>query len=126
MNPIKVLVPLAILSLSGCITAPSYDEIQRLPVNRTELVQAPLDCLFERGVEQVTSKVWMGEPKPDGYFNQKRGYAWFRQPLTILLLKPEGPSTTSITRQQTPSAAGFGQGDFLMDYFASNPCRHQP
>lgn len=126
MNLIKVLVPPAILSFSGCITAPSYEDIQRLPVNRSELVRAPLDCLFEKGLEKVTSKIWLGEPKPDGYLNQKQGDGWFRQPLTILMLKTEGANATRVTRQQTPSAAGFGQGDYLMDYFASNPCRQNP
>ena len=74
----------------------------------------------------MTSKIWMGEPKPDGYLNQEQGYGWFRQPLTILMLKAEGANATSITRQQTPSAAGFGQGKYLMKYFASNPCMQKP
>jgi hypothetical protein len=125
MNP-KVLVPAAILGLGGCVTAPSYEDIQKLPANRVELVEAPIDCLFEKGVQTVTSKIWMGEPKPDGYLNQKQGYGWFRQPLTILMLKAEGANTTRITRQQTPSAAGFGQGEYLMEYFASNPCMQKP
>ncbi|WP_313065434.1 hypothetical protein [Achromobacter animicus] len=123
---LKALIPATALSLSGCVTAPSYEEIQRLPINRTELVHAPLDCLFEKGVQTVTSRVWMSEPKPDGYLNQKQGYGWFRQPLTILMLKAEGANTTRITRQQTTSAAGFGQGEYLMQYFASNPCIQKP
>jgi len=82
-----------------------------------------MDCLYEKAVEQITSRVWMSEPKPDGYINQQRGYAWFRQPLTIVSLKTDGPTSTRITRQQTPSANTFGQGDYLMDFLASNPCK---
>lgn len=119
---LKVLVPAAILGLSGCVTAPSYESIQKLPVNRAQLVQAPIDCLFGKGVEMVTSRIWMGEPKPDAYLDQRQGYGWFRQPLTILMLKAEGSNVTRVTRQQTPSATAFGQGDYLIDFFAGNPC----
>lgn len=87
-----------------------------------ETAQALLNCLYEKAIEKITSKVWMSEPKPDAYINEKQDYAWLRQPLTLIMLKAVDAGATKITLQQTSSAKLFGQGTYLIDLLLANPC----
>jgi hypothetical protein len=108
-------------SLVAC-AAPQLGELRSFPPGDTASVQAPVECLYEKGSEHVSSYLGMSEPKYQTFINSARTDAWFRQPLTLVELQATARNTTEITRRQTSSAAALGQGDDLMQYLRSNPC----
>lgn len=112
---------LAAMVVSGCVSYPQYEELKAAQANKMVTVPAPLTCLYQKGLEHVTSRSNATEPVATGYINEKQGYAWFRQPLTLVMLKATGDST-EVSRHQTDSGQLFGQGGDLMDYLAGNPC----
>ncbi|MCO5400751.1 hypothetical protein [Ralstonia soli] len=117
----KTAFLLAALATSGCATYPQYEELKAAPSNKTITVPAPLACLYQKGLEHVTSRSNATEPVPTGYINERQGYAWFRQPLTLVMLT-DTAGATLVERHQTDSAALFGQGDNLIAYLMANPC----
>jgi hypothetical protein len=64
----------------------------------------------------------MVEPKMTGFINGSGGYAWFRQPLTLIRLQSLGDHSTKVTRQQHGSAEALGQGSDMLVFLKGNPC----
>jgi hypothetical protein len=111
-------------SLTAC-AIPKIQELRSTPPNERFAVQAPLGCLYDKGVEHVSSYIGMTEPKFTWYFDPSRHYAWFRQPLTLVELEAKSSHVTEVRRAQTPSAQSFGQGDELVKFLKANPCIDQ-
>jgi hypothetical protein len=105
----------------GC-AIPQIEELRSVPVNAQFIVNAPVDCLYDKGVGHVSSYIGMSEPKFTWYTDASRKYAWFRQPLTLIEIRAVNEGSTDVRRSQTPSAASFGQGNELLAYLKSNPC----
>lgn len=117
----KVICLVACISLSGC-SIPQIEDLRTLPHNSKFQVTGSLDCVYGKGVEQVSSYIGMSEPKFTWFISEGKQYAWFRQPLTIVELRTVGVNVTEVQRKQTPSAEIFGQGNDLLIYFKTNPC----
>ena len=117
----KILALIAAIALTGCVSYPQYEELKATSSNKTITVQAPLACLYQKGLEHVASRSNATEPVPTSYINESQGYAWFRQPLTLVMLTTKGDST-EVSRHQTGSGQLFGQGNNLIDFLAGNPC----
>lgn len=107
--------------MAGC-AAPQISELRAIPPTDQIVITATLPCLYEKGVERVSSYLGMSEPKFQSYANGSGTEAWFRQPLTLVELRATAPNETTIFRRQTTSAAAFGQADDLMAYLSKNPC----
>ena len=107
--------------MSSC-AVPQIQDLRSIPPNKRFVVHAPLGCLYNQGVEHVSSYLGMNEPKFSWYLALDHQYAWFRQPLTLIELKAKSDRVTEVRRSQTPSAQGFGQGDDLIEFLKSNPC----
>ena len=110
-----------LLLVSACAT-PQIQELRSTPSNEQFTVHAPLECLYGKGVEHVSSYIGMIEPKFTWYLAPNRQYAWFRQPLTLIELETKPNNFTEVRRSQTPSAQFSGQGDDLIEFLKSNPC----
>lgn len=117
----RILFYLLPLLASAC-AIPQIQELRSTPPNERFTVQAPLQCLYDKGVEHVSSYIGMSEPEFTWYLDPNREYAWFRQPLTLIELKVKPNNTTEVSRSQTPSAQSFGQGEELIKFLKSNPC----
>lgn len=63
------------------------------------------------------------EPKFKWFIDQDKSYAWFLQPLTLIELYKKGLNITEVKRKQTYAASTFGQGDDLLTFLKSNPCK---
>jgi len=118
----KKIALIATFAMTGCVSYPQYEELKATPPNKTITVPARLACLYQKGLEHVTSRSNATEPIPTGYINESQGYAWFRQPLTLVMLQGKNSGSTQVSRHQTDSAQLFGQGNNLVDYLAGNPC----
>jgi hypothetical protein len=93
-----------------------------MPPNAQFVVPAPLICLYNSGVEHVSSYIGMTEPRFTWYLDATQQYAWFRQPLTLIELEAKSTTGTEIRRLQTASASALGQGNTLLQYLRANPC----
>ncbi|WP_257820109.1 hypothetical protein [Burkholderia glumae] len=100
----------------------TQDELTATEPNETFTVAADYHCLYEKGAERAASSLGMSEPKMSTYINAAGGYAWFRQPLTLIRLQAVGEHATRVTRQQHRSAAILGQGSDMLAYLRANPC----
>lgn len=107
--------------ISAC-AVPRIQELRSIPPNEQFIIQAPIECLYDKGVEHVSSYIGMTEPKFTWYFDQNHKYAWFRQPLTLVELEAKTDNVTEVRRSQTSSAHSFGQGDQLIEFLKSDPC----
>lgn len=107
--------------MSGCAT-PQYSELRAGTPNEDFLVSAMLTCLYEKSVEHVSSYIGINEPKFSWFRAADGEYAWFRQPLTLIELKSKSIAT-EVVRYQTLSAEALGQGNELIKFLKSNPCR---
>lgn len=117
----RILFCLLPLLMSAC-AIPQIQDLRSTPPNERFTVQAPLQCLYDKGVGHVSSYIGMTEPRFTWYLDSDRQYAWFRQPLTLIELKTTPNNITEVSRSQTPSAQSFGQGDELIKFLKSNPC----
>lgn len=119
----KVCVPIFVLmvAITGCAT-PQLSELKAISPNEEFIVQAPLNCLYDKGVEHVSSYIGMAEPQFTWYVNSNYSYAWFRQPLTLVELQAKSERATQVRRSQTASAEAFGQGNDLIEFLKANPC----
>lgn len=106
--------------MSGC--AMTQEELTKTQPNAQFIVAADYRCLYEKGAEKAASSLGMTEPKMSGYINPTGGYAWFRQPLTLIRLQSVDDHDTRVTRQQHGSAAALGQGNDMLAYLRANPC----
>jgi hypothetical protein len=68
--------------LSGC-AIPQIDELRSMPPNAQFVVPVPLICLYNSGVEHVSSYIGMTEPRFTWYLDATQRYAWFRQPTHV-------------------------------------------
>ena len=118
----RILVSFVFLLLMSACAIPQIQELRSTPPNERFTVDAPLGCLYDKGVEHVSSYIGMSEPKFTWYLDPDHQYAWFRQPLTLVELKAKLNNVTEVRRSQTPSAQSFGQGDELIKFLKSNPC----
>jgi hypothetical protein len=116
---IGVALGLALVTASCAMT---QEELTQEPPNARFVVAADLSCLYEKGAEKAASSLGMTEPKMSSYINASAGYAWFRQPLTLIRLRGMGGRSTEITRQQYGTAAALGQGSDMLAYLKANPC----
>jgi len=116
----QLLFAVMVASLSGC-TVP-IDELRARDPNESFIVQAPLKCLYDKGVEHTAASSDTTEPRFTSSLDQPAGAAWFRQPLTLVELSRVSDNATAITRHQTGSAEAVSQADDLMAFFQSNPC----
>lgn len=125
MSVAKSVALLLVLSaVTGC--AMTQQELAHEQPNAKFVVTAEFGCLYEKGAERAASSLGMSEPKMSGYISSNGGYAWFRQPLTLIMLRSKGAGSTEITRQQHGSAAVLGQGEDMLAYLKSNPCALDP
>ncbi len=122
MSFIRQIFILLTAALIGC-TTPQIDEPRSLPSNAQFQINASIGCLYSMGVEHVSSYVGVSEPRFSWYIDSDRKYAWFRQPLTLVELRSLAPDLTEVRRSQTSSAIAFGQGNTLIAYLQSNPCK---
>ena len=116
-----VTIFVVMVALTGC-AIPQISELQAISPNEEFVVQAPLNCLYEKGIEHVSSYIGMTEPRFTWYINLNQSYAWFRQPLTLVELHTKTEGATQVRRSQTASAEGFGQGTDLVEFLKTNPC----
>jgi hypothetical protein len=116
-----VLCGSAMVLLSGC-SAPKIAEMRGMESNVSFTVAAPLECLYQQGVERTAGGLNMTEPPFTAFINAQAGTAFFRQPLTLVELKRTPSGETDITRRQTSSAALFGQANDLVAFLKTNPC----
>jgi hypothetical protein len=117
----RLFLAAMVASLTGC--AAQMDDLRARDANESFVVKAPLECLYEKGVEHATGMLGMSEPRFTMFINQQAGNAWFRQPLTLVELKRVSADSTVVSRRQTGSAEAFGQANDLMDFFQKNPCK---
>lgn len=108
------------VGITGC--AMTQDELAKTQPNAQFIVAADYRCLYEKGAEKAASSLGMAEPKMSRYINVSGGYAWFRQPLTLIRIQSVGDHQTEVTRQQHGSAAVLGQGNDMLNYLRNNPC----
>jgi hypothetical protein len=108
------------IGITGC--AMTQQELLDVQPNAHFVVPADYRCLYEKGSEKAASSLGLTEPKMNGYINATGGYAWFRQPLTLIRLKSLGDHETEVTRQQHGSAAALGQGSDMLAFLRENPC----
>ena len=118
----RIFLFLFISILISACAVPRIQELRSIPPNEKFIIQAPIGCLYYKGVEHVSSYIGMTEPKFTWYFDQNHKYAWFRQPLTLVELKAKTDNVTEVRRSQTSSAHSFGQGNQLIEFLKSNPC----
>lgn len=116
---IVLCVGMAII-FSAC--APTIQELRSTAPIAHFNIKASYECLYNKGVEHVTSQLPLMEPRFDYHIDSAGGVAWFRQPLTIIEIRRMSDKESSITLQQTPSAEAFGQGQKLIQFLKSNPC----
>jgi hypothetical protein len=109
-----------IFAVVGC--AMTQEELANEQPNAQYIVAADFRCLYEKGAEKAASSLGMTEPKMTGFINSGGGYAWFRQPLTLIRLQSVGERSTLVTRQQHGSAAALRQGSDMLTYLKGNPC----
>lgn len=121
----RILIFLVFSLLMSTCAIPQIQELRSTPPNDQFTVHAPLGCLYDKGVEHVSSYIGISEPKFTWYLDPDHQYAWFRQPLTLVELKGKPDNVTEVRRFQTPSAQSFGQGDELIRFLKSNPCAGQ-
>jgi hypothetical protein len=120
---LRCLLLIAIVPIVGsCVTVPQLDELRSQPPNSAFIVNANLDCLYEKSVEHVSSYLGTSEPRFTWYIDASRRTAWFRQPLTLVEYAAASATTTQVRRYQTTSAAAFGQGNALLSFAQGNPC----
>ena len=117
----RSLTYLFLAIVSGC-SIPQVQDLRAMPPNERFIIQAPLACLYDRGVEHVSSYIGMNEPRFTWYTDSKNQYAWFRQPLTLVELEKKSNLTTEVRRSQTSSASSFGQANELIEFLKANPC----
>ncbi|WP_124094742.1 hypothetical protein [Burkholderia gladioli] len=113
-------IVLLAFGIAGC--AMNQEELAKLQPNANFIVAADYRCLYERGSEKAASSLGMTEPKMSGFINVSGGYAWFRQPLTLINLKSVGEHETEVTRYQPGSAAVLGQGNDMLRFLREDPC----
>lgn len=118
----RVYVFCLLVGVIGCAT-PQIGELKAISPNEEFIVYASLDCLYDKGVEHVSSYIGMSEPRFTWYVNSSYSYGWFRQPLTLVELRAKSENSTQIRRSQTVSASAFGQGDDLIKFLKDNPCQ---
>ena len=112
---------LGTLLVTSC-AIPKIDELRSMPSNEQFTVNASMECLYNKGVEHVSSYIGMNEPKFTWYTDSSHRYSWFRQPLTLIEMKAKGDNEIVVERFQTSSAESFGQGNDLVEYLKLNPC----
>lgn len=121
MNFASRSIVVVVTFLAGC-AGPQIDDLRSQSPNAQFQVNAPIECLYDKGVEHASSYLGMSEPKFSWYIDSNRKYAWFRQPLTLVELRSIGPSSTEVRRSQTSSADALGQGGDLLAYLSSGQC----
>ena len=95
-----VLSFVLIVAMTGCAT-PQVSELRAIYPNEEFTVPAPLDCLYDKGVEHVSTYIGMSELRFTWYVNSNYSYGWFRQPLTLVELQAKSESVTEVRRSQT-------------------------
>lgn len=93
-----------------------------MPTHTEFQVTGSLECTYSRGVEHVTSRIYMAEPAPSAFFDRQKQVAWFRQPLTLVELRQAGPGVVQVRRTRTSSAALGDQGGELLEFLKSHAC----
>jgi hypothetical protein len=121
MRSATLSITLVSALLSAC-AVPQTSELRSQPANAQLQVNASIECLYNKGVERVSSYSGMSEPRFTWYMDATRTSAWFRQPLTLVELRSLSPGITEVRRSQTSSASAFGQGNDLLAFLQSNPC----
>lgn len=119
---VYVLAFVLLVAVTGCAT-PQINELKAIPPNEEFIVYAPLDCLYDKSVEHVSSYIGMSEPRFTWYVNSSYSYGWFRQPLTLVELQAKSEYATQVRRSQTVSASVLGQGNDLIKFLKANPCQ---
>jgi len=120
---LRVVAYMSLAFLAAC-SVPKIQELRAIPPNEKFIIQAPLNCLYNMGVEHVSTYIGMTEPPFTWHLDPNQQHAWFRQPLTLVSLKAKSENTTEVSRSQTSAAANFSQGSQLIEYLRANPCLH--
>src|SRR5260370_34290494 len=100
-----------VASLSGC-TVP-IDELRARDPNESFIVQAPLKCLYDKGIEHTAASSDATEPGFTSSLDQPAGAAWFRQPLTLVELSRMSDNASAITRHPKGSTEADSRDDNL-------------
>lgn len=113
------------LAIAASVAACAYPELGDLRArapNASFVVEAPIGCLYERGVEHV-SAYGTSEPKFQWHMEADRRGAWFRQPLTLVELRFVSEGRTEVRRMQTAGSEAVGQAERFIGFLRGNPCR---
>jgi hypothetical protein len=122
MNITRLTAFAAAATVAAC-AYPELAELRSREPNASFTVEAPLACLYERGIQHA-SAYGSSEPKFQWHMEPGGQVAWFRQPLTLIELRAVG-SRTEVRRSQTAGAAAVMQADRFLEFLRGNPCASQ-
>jgi hypothetical protein len=123
-SPIAFLATVTAVAagIAGC-AAPQISELRSMQPNADFVTPGTVDCLFQAGVEHVSSYLGQTEPRFVWQKEASGDSAWFRQPLTLIELRPQSSASTQVRRFQTPTAEALGQGNELLAFLRASPCK---